>query len=150
MANTTPTAIKLALAKLIIGTTPRGAPGARHRYKLFSDHFEFETGSVSDADLGFRIEGMGAGETMSFGTTAAAECQDSFVLLIGHARQRDTDDLDDRIAEDTQQLIQELIKPANLPASVWRIWPTGTSTTDHEKWIETQLTFDITYSIAQV
>jgi len=150
MANTTPTAIKTALVKLILGTSPRGAPGARHRYKLFSDRFDFETGSVTDADLGFRIEDMGAGETMSFGTTAAAECQDSFVLRIGHAKQRDADDLDNRIAEDTQQLIQELIKPANLPASVWRIWPTSTSTTDHENWIETQIAFDITYSIAQV
>lgn len=149
MANTTPTAIKAALEKVVLGLTPRGKPGVRHQYKVLSDRFDFETASVSDADLGFRFEGMGSGETMSFGVVDSAEVQDVLTLRFGHAKQARAGELDNRIAETTQQLIQELIKPANLPSGVWRIWPASETRTDHEKWVESEISFDITYSIAQ-
>jgi len=151
VATTTTTAIRIAAEKLLIGTTPQGKPLAGgHRYKLASDHEEFGELSVADANRGIRIDMTGAGEPMSFGTINEAECQDTLRLLIGHAKHRSPKEQADAIAEDVQQIIQVLIKPANLSTGVWRIWPVGHTETEHEKWIETELTFDLTYSLAQV
>jgi hypothetical protein len=155
MPNTTIAAIRLALRNTIEGTTPLTTvdPMGAARYVFNTGNLDGD--ASSDMDREFCFDQFGPGVQTMFGTDTESDYQGTLKMRIAHVVvDGDVEASRVRADSDVGHLRRVLEKVTNYPAAVSRIQLQDVSqrtvTVADAEFIESTLTFQISYTLAAV
>lgn len=142
--------IKEAVEKTIAGLTLTGRPLSQRKLTRASEHVNWRDRPLSDVDRRFTVQMDPGGGWTSFGTLTEHTATTRMTVVVGHIIEQNEEDALKRRDTDARKVVLELMDPANRPTGVWRIAlePPISSVAVDEKWWETTLRFQVTFSEA--